>query len=432
MTKSITTSEYITKHCDKSLKKASDLERFPLWKRACGILDDITFTHHGILRVMSASHSGRHYLQTTNEIYNESICHSSYFNALKSKRRMKMMIALEKQSYQIHTETLSALGVNYLKQFPELDEYRVEAADGHFIQHACHTNKNAKGKVYAAGFIHALNLKNGLLRPLCVVTNGTERHQEIPALRSYVEARADVKSNRQKHLYVYDKAVTDYAWWDKQKNNQNFMISVLKENAAVTFVGTVPFDATDEVNTGVESYGLYQNKKAKFLVVEYRDPETDLLHKFISTLPKSINPGTIAMLYYKRWTIEKVFNNSKSDLSERKAWSPDLNALNNQMRFTSMAYNITRVCEEKSKAENPECIHPSDKKYNEALNKRQETARSEGKFVNPLFFYARITRISSFTIRSLQNAIITGKSILALMSSLAAKLLPRVREIVEH
>ncbi len=39
-----------------------------------------------------------------------------------------MIKALEKQSYQLHSETLSSLGVNYLKQFPELDAYRVEAA----------------------------------------------------------------------------------------------------------------------------------------------------------------------------------------------------------------------------------------------------------------------------------------------------------------
>jgi IS4 transposase len=94
----------------------------------------------------------------------------------------------------------------------------------------------------------------------------------------------------------------------------------------------------------------------------YRDPETGRLHQFISTLPKSMNPGTIAMLYYKRWTIEKAFNNSKSDLTERKAWSSNLNALNSQMRFTAMAYNIMRIFEEISKAKNPDRIHPSDKK----------------------------------------------------------------------
>ncbi|MCF6300931.1 MAG: transposase [Proteobacteria bacterium] len=414
------------------MNKAIDAQRFPLWKRSCEIIDDVRFARHGLLRCISSVHSGRHYLQVTDEIYDETICHSSYFNALKSPRRMNMVKAIEKQSYGLQSEILSSLGVDYLKQFSELDEYRVQAADGHFIQHACHTKKNSKGKVFAAGFIHALNLRNGLLRPLCVVTSSTNRHQEIPALRTFIEQRHGKKETWQKHLYVYDKAVTDFSWWDKQKQDQNFMISVLKENAVITFVESIEFDQNDEVNTGVESYSVYENKKAKFHVVQYRDPETDKLHKFISTLPKSINPGTIAMIYYKRWTIEKSFNNSKSDLNENKAWSSNLNALNSQMRFTAMAYNIMRVFEETSKANSPECIHPSDKKYDEALDKRQKIAQDKGRFVNPLFFHARIARICSFTFRSIQNAIMTGKLIIAIMDSLVRHLRPRVAEISEH
>jgi len=421
-----TMKEYITDHCNLSMEKAIDAERFPLWKRSCEAIDDVRFATHGLLRCISSVHSGRHYLQVTDEIYDEAICHSSYFNALKSSRRSNMMKAVEKQSYRVQSEVLSSLGVDYLKQFPELDEYRVEAADGHFIQHACHTKKNSNGKVFAAGFIYSLNLKNGLLRSLCVVTNGTDRHQEIPALRTYIEQRGGKKESWQKHLYVYDKAVTDFAWWDKQKKDQNFMISVLKENAVATFVESIPFDRDDEVNTGVENYSVYENKKAKFHVVEYRDPETDQLHKFITTLPKSINPGTIAMLYYKRWTIEKVFNNSKSDFNEKKAWSSDINALNSQMRFTAMSYNIMRIFEETSKANSPQCIHPSDKKYNKELDNRQKIAQEKGGYVNPLFFYARIVRICSFTIRSIQNALMTGKSLIAVMNRLTRHLRPRL------
>ena len=141
----ITTKEYITEHCSLSMANAIAAERFPLWKKMCNAIDDITFIRHGILRCISAVHSGRHYLQLTDEIHDEAICHSSYFNALKSSRRMNRVKAIEKQSYSIHDEALSSLGINYLSQFPELDEYNVEAADGHFIQHACHTPKNSKG-----------------------------------------------------------------------------------------------------------------------------------------------------------------------------------------------------------------------------------------------------------------------------------------------
>ncbi|WP_338070445.1 hypothetical protein [Bathymodiolus platifrons methanotrophic gill symbiont] len=140
-----------------------------------------------------------------------------------------------------------------------------------------------------------------------------------------------------------------------------------------------------------------------------------------------MNPGTIAMLYYKRWTIEKAFNNSKSNLKETKAWSSDNNALKNQMRLTAMSYNLLRMVEELSKIQDPELIHPSDKKYTEALEKRQQAAQKRGGFVNPLFFNERIVRISSYTIRAIQNAIITEKSLSSFINALVAKLVPRVQ-----
>jgi hypothetical protein len=152
----------------------------------------------------------------------------------------------------------------------------------------------------------------------------------------------------------------------------------------------------------------------------------------VTTLPVTINPGTIAMLYFKRWTIEKTFNNTKSNFKETKAWSSNHCSLENQMRLTAMSYNLMRVFEEVSKIQQPELIHPSDKKYSEALEKRQQLAQKRGCFVNPLFFQARITRISSYTIRAVQNAIITGTSLQCFMSSLVARLVPRVRLIGEH
>jgi hypothetical protein len=38
----------------------------------------------------------------------------------------------------------------------------------------------------------------------------------------------NTKNKQRKHLYIYDKAVTDYAWWEAQKSHDNYMITVLK------------------------------------------------------------------------------------------------------------------------------------------------------------------------------------------------------------
>jgi hypothetical protein len=432
MNENITLNEHIIEHCNESMERALSEERYPLWKRSCPELNDIDFTRLGLLRCISSVDSGRHFLQTTEEVHGELCPHSTYFKSLKSPRRTSMLEALEKQSYMLHCENMALQEIDYLKQFPELDEYTVEAADGHFIDHACHTEKGANGKVYAAGFIYAMNLRNGLLRPLCCVTNGTKRNHEIPVLRNHIEKQNSGNNKLEKCLYVYDKAVTDYAWWDKQKCHQNYMISVLKENSVATFVESIPFDKSNEINTSVEDYSIYENNGIKFSIVHYRDPETRKLHSFVTTLPDSINPGTIAMLYYKRWTIEKAFNNSKSDLKEKKAWSSDFNSLKNQMRLTAMTYNLMRVFEEVSKIQDSELIHPSDKKYTKALEKRQQIAKKRGCFVNPLFFQERIVRISSYTIRAVQNAIMTGRSLVSLMSALIARLVPGSHQIGEH
>jgi len=432
MNKITSINDYFHQHIQVSMDNACMAERSPSWKRSCATIDDIEFVNHGLRRCVSPVNSGRHYTKNTDDLFDKPIAHSSYFNSLKSPRRSSMVTALEKQSYQLHTEILTSMGVNYLKQFPELDEYITEAADGHYINHACHTKKNSEGKVYAAGFIYALNLKNGLLRPVCVTTNGTNKNQEIPIFRSYIEEQNNKKNKQQKQLYVYDKAVVDFAWWDKQINNNNYMITVLKVNSVTTFIESIEFDRNDEINTGIEKYSVYECKNVKINIVEYRDPETGKTHKFISTLPKSINPGTIAMLYYKRWTIEKTFNNSKSDFSERKAWSSNLNALNSQMCFTAMTYNIMRVFEETSKAKRPNCIHPSDKKFNKALKKRQAEAREKGGFVNPLHFQSRIVRICCFTIRTIYNAILVKRSLKYVISKFAGHLNVRGAENLEH
>lgn len=424
MINNLSLNHFLLTHCHESMEKALAAERQPVWQRSCPEMNDIDFIRLGLMRCISAVDSGRHFIQTTEELHGELLPPSTYFKALKSSRRTSMLDAIERQSYKTHCEHLASSGIDYLKSFPELDGYTVEAADGHFIDHACHTPKGNNGKVYAAGFIYAMNLRNGLLRPLCCITNGTKRHHEIPILRNHIDHENSQCVQLEKNLYVYDKAVTDFHWWAKQKSHQNHMISVLKENSVATWIESIAFDANNPINTGIEDYSIYENQGVKFNVVHYRDPETQKMHRFVSTLPEAINPGTIAILYYKRWTIEKAYNNSKSNLKEKKAWSSSVKSLNNQMRLTTMTYNLMRVCEEISKILDPELVHPSDKKYTKSLEKRQEKAKKTGGFVNPLLFLERIVRISSYTIRAVQNAIITGKPLADLMQALVARLVP--------
>ena len=134
-----TLNDSIFEHCNQSMNNTLSAERYPSWKRSCPELKDIDFIHLGLLRCISQVDSGRHFLQTAEEVYGEQVPHSTYFKSLKSPRRTSMLEAIELQSYECHCVTLSSQGIDYLASFPELNEYIVLAADGHFIDHAANT-----------------------------------------------------------------------------------------------------------------------------------------------------------------------------------------------------------------------------------------------------------------------------------------------------
>ncbi|MCK5835294.1 MAG: transposase [Lentisphaeria bacterium] len=420
----ITTKDHIELHCAQSIQAALDATRYTTWERKCPEVTDLDFLSAGLFRCLTVADSGRHFLQTAEEI-GEKLTHSNYYVNMKSPRRTAMLNAVEKQSYKIVSQKLESLGVNYLKQFNEFDGYTVEAADGHFIDHACHTEASENGITYAAGFIYALDLRLGILRPVCLVSNGSKRSSEVPAFKRKIETVNKNEKVANKNIYVYDKAIIDYKWWHEQKKSKNYMISLLKERAVFEEKEAIDYDVNDEVNIGIERYYMCSKGTNTFSVVEYRDPETGRFFEFISTLDATVRPGAIANLYYKRWTIEKSFNNSKSNFKEKKAWSPDGRALNNQMRFTAMTYNLMRVIDEESQSVEPEKVHRSEVKYTKELEKREEKAKKIGRRVNPLMFKKRIMRISSYTIRAVQLAIYTKTSLKALVKKLSTQLIPR-------
>ena len=123
---------------------------------------------------------------------------SEYFKSLKSAKHTKILEAVELQSYALQFKQLTPQSIDYLKQFPKLNNYQAEAADGPFIDHAYHTPKGDKGKVYAARFIYAMNLRNGLLRSLCCITkalNAARKHPcYVVTLSNIIALQTDKKS----------------------------------------------------------------------------------------------------------------------------------------------------------------------------------------------------------------------------------------------
>ncbi len=124
MNNNIPVNDYLLAHCHDSMERAVAAERHPAWQRLCPEMNDIDFIRFGLLRCISLVDSGRHFLQTTEEIHGELLPHSTYFKSLKSSRRANMLEAIERQSYKIHCEDLASSSIDYLKSFPELVDIR--------------------------------------------------------------------------------------------------------------------------------------------------------------------------------------------------------------------------------------------------------------------------------------------------------------------
>ena len=187
MDTNLNTADTIKQHLEQSVELASTQNRYASWKLYCPTFTNIDFLYSGMARTISSVESGRDFLQFSDEVLNNTIAHSTYFDALHSSARLQLVKDVEEQSYKIHSELLASLGVDYLSEFPDLEGYHVEALDGHFSDHACHTPKNDEGRVFAAGTIYSIDMRSGLMRPFCLVTNGTLKSHEAPVFQRYME-----------------------------------------------------------------------------------------------------------------------------------------------------------------------------------------------------------------------------------------------------
>ncbi len=382
--------------------------------RGCSSLSDEQFLQAGLDRVISQASCGRDFLQHLEEARGVIIPRSTFFGALKSKRRLEFVQELSTRYYDSLSASMLSAGVDYLSEFSEFAEYDVHSADGHFIEHACHTERNRKGKLFAAGNIYILNMRTGAIRPLACISDGSDKPHEMPIYRKAVEELGF----KRKTIHVGDRAYIDFAWWSKQSNKGNYIISRTKSNSAILYCGEYSFDKEDPVNAGVvrDRIGGNTTSGKTFRIIDYVDPETGEEMTFYTTLSAKFRPGAICWLYFQRWRIEKVFDNLKNSLKAKKAWATGKVAAEIQGHMISIMYNFLRFLTETVQKETGCTDEKVEKKYKKNLEQRKTIAERNGRKIHPLLYTSRIiSRISEQFIRVVRNFFNSEISIRALL-----------------
>ena len=314
--------------------------------RACPALSDGAWLRLGITRALEDKPSGRAFLQEIAAGLDGVPARSSFFESLASPRRLRLCREVNDRLRARMSRTLT----DPLAAFPALRGYAVFAGDGHFHAAAVHDPRDPDGVKYATGHLYLLDLRSHAAHHLAT-GDRQERKQEhdLRTLKRQTPAalRGGTPAGR-KVILVWDRAGIDFHQWRLWKENSGlYFISRPKDNMNLACQGGCEYDSADPVNTGIladERVAPATHMRMVRRITFVHSPNGEswqvLTNEF--TLP----PGLVVKLYLLRWEIEKMFDEFKNKIMERKSWASSATAKSMQAVFLCLAHNLMILQEE--------------------------------------------------------------------------------------
>ena len=311
----------------------------------CTALSDLDFLEMGVLRCLSASQTGRDFLQHHGDHGRLAIDFDLFFKSLKSQRRIDNLYSVNHLFDPLLTEAV----VDPFAKIPELDGFAIYAGDGHFHAAAVHDPKDISSagneRKLATGHFFTLNLRTHCLNHLGTSDLRDERkgeHDMHLIKRSEIDQLRGGEPTGTKVILVWDKAGIDFGFWQKVKRSSGlYFLSREKSNMKLISCGFLSFDHEDPRNHGVVSDEQVGPGSGGAMLrrIIYKDPETGTVFSFITT-EMTLPPGIIALLYKARWDIEKVFDEAKNKMNEKKSWGSGDQSKTAHALFICLAHNL--------------------------------------------------------------------------------------------
>jgi hypothetical protein len=287
------------------------------------------------------SESGRGFLQEHGLRFENTPGFATYFAALKSPRRGALIADVNRGLLLAANATLQ----DRLLDIPELTPYECFAQDGHWHKAAAHDPRH-EGSKMAVGHFYSLNLRTHTLGHLAT---GAGLHEHDMSVLKRIKPKGLRQAVRQgkRVLIVYDKAGIDFDYWKRCRQEcAVYFLSRVKENMVFDWIQSVCWNATDPRNHGVTEDRRVRTREGHLLrIVYYTDPLTGEHYEFLTNEP-DLPAGVIVELYRRRWEAEKVFDEIKNKLGEKKAWATSLTAKTTQAQLIAITHNLLLIYEQ--------------------------------------------------------------------------------------
>ena len=383
---------------EKFIMPVTDLLKSCQHTRACPELSDSQWIEMGVCRSLMESTTGRGFLQQYNPFFQNPITYTNFFKSLISRRRLSLCDEFNGMLCQEVQRQLP----DPLAQYKELKQFDIYAGDGHWHGAAAH-DKPKDGRKWAVGHFYTLNLRNHAINHMEMADEVLRKHEhDMRVLK-----RQSIEDLRQgapkgpwgrKVIYAWDSACLDYEQWEYWKQIGGiYFITRFKDNLLYDYLDDLPVDPLNAVNHGVLSDQLIMPTGGKQMRrIECVDPATGKVH-VILTNEMNLPAGLIAQIYRLRWDVEKVFDQFKNSLKEKKAWASSKLAKTMQAHFLCMTHNLMLLMDHEMEV----CFDVHNvaeaKRKEKRLETTVKTAEKAGRKVSNMY-----ERVKRFTKRSVK------------------------------
>jgi hypothetical protein len=365
----------------------------------CPEFSDADWLHLGIQRVLERVESGRAFLQEHGPRFDYQPTRANYFVALQSERRRDL-------AREVNLRLLAAAVLpDRLAQISELQNYQCFALDGHWHQAATHDPRH-DGVKMAVGHFYSLDLRGHQLRHLAV-GEGLHEHDMSVLKRLKPSGLRQAVPKGKRVLIVYDKAGIDFDFWKRCRHEcAVYFISRVKEGMVYDWIESRMLDHRDARNRGVsEDRVIVTREGHRMRIVCYADPASGQTYEFL-TNELDLPAGVIAELYRRRWDVEKVFDEIKNKLGEKKAWGTSLVAKGAQGQLVALTHNLLLIYEARLEREHGVSNTAEEERRAQRMAEAGRTARRAGRAISPLLASARrATQRSLKFVRWLRHAL---------------------------
>ena len=390
------------------------VELYPLadFQRDCPSISDLEYLQMGVERCISSAKSGNDFLQTYRKDSGQKVSVSHFFEALKSKRRLK------------HQKSVNHLLRYYLKdhledelsQIDELKKWHLVAGDGHYHKAAifdpktkADTSRKAPSKS-PTGHFFKLDLRTHHIDYLDLAQpeDGKKSEHDMKMLkRQELNTLRDHAPKGTKVLWLWDRASIDYSFWLNAKNLKGIYFATLEKSNSVTRLirELNIIDYEDKRNEGIVSDRMVETSKGfEIRQIVYVNPQDGVEYRYLTnefTLPA----WAIVLLYKHRWDIEKVFDELKTKCGEQRSWASSETAKQAHALFLCLAHNLMIFLESEIQ---------QNEKISDTVEPKKKVARLKNKIkgwrkkLQPSFinsFFKRASQRTERFIRWLRDAL---------------------------